>query len=1416
MTRKSLESEATAVPLSSGARALMEQRARVSERFSGRIPKYPNTDSSPLSFSQQMVWLSTQLDKSTVAYNRCSAMRIVGRLDYAVLQRALSAIVERHEPLRSRIATDDGTPRLYSLAAGMIPLPVTDLSALSAETRESRVRELLDAEARRSFDLDTGPWLRAGILDEGDETSTLYITTHHIASDGWSDGVMFGELHALYGAFLAGEPSPLAELTTEYRDFAAWQREHAQASDGRRNAAYWRNRLAGAPVTQELPADRPRPDMASTAGGQATRVFRSELVESLEAIGRTEGTTLAMTSLAAFMLLQSRITGQSDTLVGLSLAGRTHAEVEGLIGVFNCVVPLRVALDRGMTFRELLRVVRIAVLEAHEHQFVPVEAILESLPSAQGVPHPEIAQTLFNFRNMPAFEPSLPGLLVHPLEMFNGSSVADLELEVVERDEGWKCDLRFRTDLYEEATAARLLGHYLTLLESIALNPDEAVGRLQLLTSDERSRILVDFNGPVCDLPQVLRIDELIREQAGKTPLAVAVSSEESELTYDELDRQANAVAHDLRARGVTNGDLIGICMERSVATVVSLLAVLKCGAAFVPFETEHPRDRLAYMLADAQPVLLLADRTGLSLLGAHDIEVLLVDSPYLKGLDGADVPLLVDHDPADVACVLYTSGSTGVPKGVLSTHRGIANNLLTMQQMYALTPDDCMLQHTSLGFDAAAWEIFWPLTVGARTYMARPGGQRDAEYLADVIRDHHIATIGFAPSMLKVMLDVPAFTRCAHLRRAIAIGEVLSPALQKKFFARMPHVQMHNLYGPSETSITVTAWTCERGDTRRSVPIGRPMTNAEIYILDAGREPVPVGVAGEIYIGGVCVSNGYLNRPALTAERFPSHPFRAESGERVYRSGDIARFGPDGVIEYIGRRDHQLKIRGVRVELGEIEAALDRLPAVRESVVVSRVDAEGEHTLVAYVVMDDGASSPLDLRRALENRLPVQFLPGLIIPLEEIPHGPNGKVDRTALPDPSSCLPPPSRDLELPTTDLERRLAAIWKDLLGLPEVGTRDSFFNLGGHSLLAVRMLQRVTDQIGEALSLRAFYSEPTLHGMVSLLSRETPAATASSLPPILNVREGGTWPPLFYLNGQPAGGGRYAPRLAPYLPADQGFYVVPLPIFDAPTTVEGTAARMIELIRMERPNGPYLLGGNCFGATLALEIARQLRASGERVPLVALIHPDALAPVHPGFRVMRRLALMTGIPENFHHAEFSSALDYTLRTLSEIWREQRGLSPRQRLDRLVEAGQWVAGFVARNARRPLTMLSTLRRRAPREADRQIQEDRVRQDWLPVPDANPAGNQSADREIAAHTRYMEEAWIDYSLRPYSGKVAIIWPVEGPANPPWDPRAHWARLTPNFDWRDVPGNHWTMLHEHLEHSARALGEFIEQGRGS
>jgi thioesterase domain-containing protein len=736
------------------------------------------------------------------------------------------------------------------------------------------------------------------------------------------------------------------------------------------------------------------------------------------------------------------------------------------------------------------------------------------------------------------------------------------------------------------------------------------------------------------------------------------------------------------------------------------------------------------------------------------------------------------------------------VPKGVLSTHRGIANNLLDMQRRYPLERSDCTLQQTSLGFDGAAWEVFWPLIVGARVYLTRPGGQRDAAYLVKVMTEQKISMFCSTPSVLQVMMDQPGFA-LSGVRRITAIGEVLPPALQDRILAGMPEVELANVYGPTEASITVACWTCERDGSRRSVPIGRPQANVEIYILDAGLEPVPVGVAGEIYIGGVAVAHGYLNRPDLTAERFIAHPFRPESGERVYRTGDIARFDPEGVIEYIGRRDHQLKIRGVRVELGEIEAALDRLPSVRESVVVAREDSVGEKRLIAYVVLHDRSVSPLDLRHALENQLPSHFVPAAIIPLESMPRNTNGKIDRAALPDPSEGLETSRSSSDAPRNYLERDLAVIWKDLLEQPEVGINESFFDLGGHSLLAVRMLQRVANDMGETVSLRALYAEPTIAAMAARMTGVASPGAIARASPILRLQTGGARPPLFYLHGQPAGSGRYSHALRDYMDADQPIYIVRTPIFDAPVTVEGVAAELVERIRAEEPAGPYLLAGNCFGAWLALEIARQLVGLGESVPLVAIMHPIAWIPLHRGYRTMRRLAVLAGVPETQHIMQSGSAREYVRRMATLIWEQQRHSSPREHIKRLAGAARWVAEHTMGEIRQRVAAWTTKARPGS------------------SPEEQAAANAchlSPDEQVAAHRGYWSDAWTIYKPRPYPGRVTMIWPAEVPGNPPWNPTASWAGLTPALDWRVVPGNHDTMMKQHFAFVAKELRTCIEE----
>jgi amino acid adenylation domain-containing protein len=1394
MTAKSYLNDGLGEDLSLKARALLEQRAQVAAQRREPVRGTEDRSSALLTTAQEMIWLATQLDPNTAVYNRSIAMRLLGELDYVIMQRALSEIVRRHEVLRSRIIMVGGIPLQEPFVIDSVPLPVIDLSAVANAEVSSRLRQLLDEEIRRPFDLAAGPFLRAGILRESETDSTLFISTHHIATDGWSDGVLLEELAQLYSAFAAGDPSPLTELPTQFGDFANWQRQRLD-DEIQQHTAYWRDKLDLAPAELSLPFDGNHEEFPSADGGRVSMRLRPDIVHRLESIGREHGATLAMTMLAAFQLLISRLSGQSDVVIGVLNSGRTRRELESLIGFFSIALPVRVGVIPGMTFRELLSSVRIAMLEAHDHRDVPARTLVDTLRLSPGSNRTDIAQVLFNFRNLPIARASFPRMEAHRVDMFNGCSPADLDLEITESGKTRECELRYNASLFEASTAARLLNHFETTLQSVADAPDDAIRCLSVLTPEERHKIVAKLHGTSVPLPERLYLHEMIERQARKTPDSTALSTETTTLTYYELDSRANALAEVLQSRGVHRESFVGLCMERSPALIISILATWKAGAVFVPLDTDYPAERLAVMVADCRPVLFVVDSVGKALLGSHPVGRLLVDAALIENLTARAQPPAVSLPEDAIACVLYTSGSTGVPKGVLSTHRGIANNILDMQSRFTLWESDCTIQQTSPGFDMAAWEWLWPLAMGARVFLPRPGGQRDPDYLLQTLTEQSITVFNSTPSILRVLLEQTEFAECRKLRLITAAGEVLSRTIERRILSKMPWAVLANLYGPMEASITVTAWICEPGSRRNSVPIGRPQANVEIYILDSELQPVPIGVVGELFIGGVSVSSGYLNRPELTAERFLPHPFRRGGSERVYRTGDMVRFDEYGVIEYIGRRDNQLKIRGVRVELEEIEAALNELPVVRESVVIARADSAGDRRPFAYVVLTDDAIDLLDVRRSLERKLPTQFMPAAIIPLAAIPRNKNGKLDRSALPD-SSNGSQLTHTSTPPRYPLERHLAGVWREMLDVSEIGMDDSFFDLGGHSLLAVRMLRRVADEVGDSVSLREFYLDPTIATMVRKIYRMPTAGMTLGAPPVLKLRGGEKRPPLFYVNGQPAGAGLYAFQLPRYLDADQPVYLVRTPIFDAPVTPENLAAQLIERIREAAPKGPYLLAGNCFGGWLALEIARQLVAAGERVPLVAILHPVGRVPVHEGFRVVRRLASLCGVPDDFDRGDFKNPRNYTTSIMARTADVVLRANSRRKIAIASAVGRGVGRYARRHVARATSMLSKNRSHAVASESATTQVQHV----------------STLNEIEVHRRYWWTAMMGYIPRKYSGRILVLWPREERGTHPWDPAHDWRHLSSDIEWRIVPGTHDSMVRDDFGASARVLASSIEE----
>jgi amino acid adenylation domain-containing protein/non-ribosomal peptide synthase protein (TIGR01720 family) len=1072
----------------------------------------------PLSFAQQRLWFLHQLDPESPAYNMPLAVRLTGGLDAPALARALSGIVRRHEVLRTRFESREGTPVQVVAPPSPLALPVIDLAGLPEGHRAPELLRLASREAARPFDLARAPLLRAHLVRLAPAEHALLATMHHIASDGWSMDVFTAETGALYRAFREGGAPPLPELTVQYADYAVWQRRWLQGEALAARIAWWREALAGiAPL--ELPTDRPRPPVQTFAGGDLAFALPGALSDALQALARRTGATLFMALLAAFQAFLGRITGQRDIAVGTPVAGRDRTELEGLIGFFVNTLVLRGDLAGNPGFRELLDRTRERALAAYTHQEVPFEKLVEELQPERHLSRTPLFQVMFQMASPPA-EPDFPGLGVEPLAVGSGTAKFDLTLSLGASPAGLAGLANYNRDLFEAVTVQRFTRQLETLLGALVARPEEPLSGLPLLTGGERHQILVEHNDTAVAEPDEMRLHRLVERQAERSPGAVALAWEGGSLSYAGLDARSNRLARRLRRLGAGPDVPVAICAERSPDLVVGLLAILKAGGTYLPLDPSYPRERLELMVEDAlsgvkAPVLLA--QQGLAHLfagspAAARTHLVLLDGEEDAGAGESTGSLDGGAGPDHLAYVIYTSGSTGRPKGVMNTHRAICNRLLWMQEAFGLTSADRVLQKTPVSFDVSVWELFWPLLTGARLVLARPGGHRDGAYLVRLIEEQEITTLHFVPSMLQAFLEEPDVERCRSLRRVIASGEALPADLVRRFFARLPATELHNLYGPTEAAVDVTAHACTPG-AHATVPIGRPIANVGIWLLDSAFEPVPAGVPGELYIGGVALARGYLGRPEMTAERFVPHPAGERPGARLYRTGDLARRLPDGRIEYLGRTDHQVKLRGFRIELGEIEAALAGCPGVREAVVVARRDPPGETRLVAYVVpAGEPGPAGTELRDRLRERLPDYMVPTAFVRLAALPSSPSGKVDRRALPAPER-VPGSAGENKAPATPVEELVAGVWADLLGLDRVGTDESFFDLGGHSLLATRVLSRLRAALGVELPLRDLFEAPTVAALARAAERALRTGDAPEAPPLVPVPRGSDLPLSF---------------------------------------------------------------------------------------------------------------------------------------------------------------------------------------------------------------------------------------------------------------------------------------------------------------
>jgi amino acid adenylation domain-containing protein len=1355
----------------------------------------------PLSFAQRRLWLLDRL-AGGAAYNIATAVRLRGELRPLALRRALAGVVARHEMLRTRFVVLSGEPAQVVAAAAPPPWLMVDLAQLPAPRREPAARELATAAARQRFDLAGGPSLRALLLRLAEHEHIAVLTLHHIGADGWSLGVLLRELAALYTAELetasrpAGEPAAasLAPLPVQYADFAAWQRRWMAGETLASELAHWRRQLEGAPPVLELPTDRPRPAVQSLRGATRRLALPPWLTQALAALARRSGATLFMTLLAAFQALLARLSGQRDLVVGSPIAGRNYREIEGLIGCFVNVLALRADLTADLSFSALLAQVRQTALDAYAHQDLPFELLVEELQPHRDLARNPLFQVAFALQNTPLPELALSGLRIEPITEPSETAKFELSLLLQEATAGplaLEGVLEYATDLFDAATAERLAAHLAALLAAAVEAPLQPISALKWLPPAERHQLLVEWNDR--SSPAVAGgVHQLVAERSAARPDAPALVVADLVLTYGELESRANRLAHHLRAVGVGPEVIVGVCIRRSALEAVALLAVLKAGGAYLPLDPGHPPDRQRFALADAEVRVLLRG-------AAVDLE----PPPGIRlvrlepgSADGEAIARCRDDEPAsrvlpsNLAYIVYTSGTTGRPKGVQIEHRQLLHLVAWHRRAFAIGARSRTTRLAGSAFDAAVWEIWSGLAAGASIHI--PGDETLAS--APALRVWLLAreiTHAFAPTPLAEELLALDWPGVAPLRELLTGGDRLHAPSR----SGLPFLLVNN-YGPTETTVVATSGPVDEagqaGSARpgqaaaaavRPPSIGRPIDGVQVYLLDGALEPVPVGAPGEIHIAGPGVGRGYRGRASLTAERFIPDPFAGDAGARMYRTGDLAHHLGDGRLGFLGRRDQQIKMRGIRIEPGEIEATLMAHPSLDECVVVARDDTRGGRRLVAYVVAAATSPTPTDgeLAALARQRLPDAMVPSAFVLLDRLPRTANGKVDRDALPAPAGS--PTRLQVLAPRDTLELELMRIWEDLLGVSPIGVRDDFFTVGGHSLQAVRLLGRIRTRFGRDLPLSALFQGGTIEGLAMLLRQ---GAAPVHRTPLVPIQEAGTRPPLFCVH--PIGGNVLCYlELARQLGPDQPLYGLqspdPMPGGDRPATVEAMAALYLEALRSHMPAGAHRLAGWSFGGVVAFEMARQLAAAGEEPAQLLLLDSRT-----PGGEA--------------GDSKPSPLFDHEL--LAAFADDLLGLAA---------SGPPSAAVVALSGD-----LQALAGNHPeltgQEGLRWLYERARDADLLP-PDLELGQLAELFATFASHRR----ALASYRPRPYGGPLVLLRAGEGPPHS-GDPLLGWGGLAgPRISVREVLGDHYSMLQAPqvavlARHIADALARHDEESR--
>ncbi len=1173
------------------------------------ISPRPEPLSAPLSYEQQRLWFLFKLNPEDLNYNIMTVLQLKGPLDLPNLEGSLNQIMRRHEILRTIFSSEDGQPYQQVTPNRNLSLEVEDFRILPYAERLASAKQVILKKVRQPFDLELFPILRAGLYRLGTEDHIFYMITHHIIFDGWSQVVFINELCEHYRAYQSGEPAGLEALPIQYGDFAAWQRGQAGSQRLQGDLAFWLDTLKGSLPVLDLPNDKPRPPVQTVQGASESLVLPDTLTTNLKRLGRSQNATLFMTLLAGFAALLNRCTNETDILIGIPFAGRTQMATESLIGMFVNTLVLRINFSGDPTFLELLDRVREACLGAYSHPELPFDMLVAKLNPERDLSRSPIFQVFFNMHSFDSKASAAGDLSVIPVRMPVENTIFDLYIDFSMLADAIHFDFCYNTDLFFPETIRRLADHYRILLEEAASQPDSHISELNLLSETECEQILVSWNDTRVDISKDSTVAGMFSEQAARSPDAPALIFDGNSLSYGVLECKTNQLARWLINNGVGPEVKVGLLLERSPEAMIAILAVLKAGGAYVPLDPGLPQARVSAMLADAQVSLLLTKDEHQQKLDVRPDRVLCLDSDWQMGaVEGAEI-VHPQVSPENLAYLIYTSGSTGSPKGVLGTYKGLLNRLTWMWNAYPFREGEICCQKTSLSMVDSICEVLSPLLQGTPLVLAADDDVKDPIRFVRLLGEYRVSRLVLVPSLLDAVLaTIPDLqAQLPDLRLCVSSGETLPVNLARRFKEALPDCDLLNLYGSSEVSADVSWHPVAPADLAgAAIPIGRPITNTQIYILDRFYQLAPIGTVGQIYIGGDNLARGYNLNPALTAERFIPNPFGDQPGSRLYRTGDLGRCQPDGTIVYLGRNDNQVKLRGYRIELGETQQALEDHPAVRQAEVVLRDDLPGGRGLAAYLICEKGTHpSSGELRRWLEERLPAYMLPAAYVILDRFPLTPGGKVDRRALPTTEMAGSLKDKASSTPRSALERQLVQIWEEVLGVKPVGIRDNFFDLGGHSLLDIRLLARIENELGINLPLIMILKSPTVELLAEAIQSGEFSPEWSILAPI---QPAGSKPPLFLVHGLGGGVLDYA-AIAEKLNPDQPLYGLMASGFtsggEPDHSIEAMALRYIEAVKSVQPHGPYLLGGYCYGGVVAYEMARLLHSQGEQIALLAMI-------------------------------------------------------------------------------------------------------------------------------------------------------------------------------------------------------------------